>query len=162
LVYFAIIRYSTFARIKYVGNFSVPRPEAAKHDGRHARYRIVPAAVGRCAPTIASWDPILQKMIQARIGASPARRDVVPFARMEAVRDEKSKARAMAASSGRKDCGRILVGAIAAMSHLSRETLFQARRGIMSERTRALFSYTISSIESARSGSAGAGGTEKG
>jgi len=74
----------------------------------------------------------------------------------------KSKARAMAASSGRKDCGRILVGAIAAMSHLSRETLFQARRGIMSERTRALFSYTISSIESARSRSAGAGGTEKG
>jgi len=91
LVYFAIIRYSTFARIKYVGNFSVPRPEAAKHHGRHARYRIVPAAVGRCAPTIASWDPILQKMIQARIGASPARRDVVPSARMEAVRDENPK-----------------------------------------------------------------------
>jgi len=64
--------------------FSVPGLEAAKRYGGHAGYRIVPAAVRRCAPTTANWAPIPQKMIQAKIGASPVRCDVVPSARMEA------------------------------------------------------------------------------
>ena len=42
---------------------------------------------------------------------------------------------------------RVLITAVAAMSNLSRETLYQARRGIMSDRTRVLLSRAISSIE---------------
>jgi hypothetical protein len=42
---------------------------------------------------------------------------------------------------------RVLISAIAAMSNLSRETVYQARRSIMSERTRKLLSRTLTSIE---------------
>jgi hypothetical protein len=42
---------------------------------------------------------------------------------------------------------RVLIGAVAAMANLSRETVYQARRGIMSERTRRLLSRAIAEVE---------------
>jgi hypothetical protein len=114
---------------------------------------------------MAAWSPILQRMIQARIGApAPSvTRQAPPSAAIKpAVRNQKidsgrnssllpaEKIAALLRLYGSKDFRgrrRVLIGAVAAMANLSRETVYQARRGIISERTRALLSRAISSIE---------------
>jgi hypothetical protein len=114
---------------------------------------------------MAGWTPILQRMIQARIGASApsVQRQQLPSAAISpAARDQKihtwrngnllpaGKIAAILHLYGSKHFRgrrRVVISAIAAMSNLSRETVHQARRGVMSERTRALLSKTISAIE---------------
>src|SRR5262245_34071857 len=114
---------------------------------------------------MAGWSPILQKMIQARIGApapSGMRQPLPSTAINSTVRNQKidsgrdgsllpaEKIAALLRLYGSKEFRgrrRVLIGAIAAMSNLSRETVYQARRGIMSKRTRLLLSRAITSIE---------------
>src|SRR5215813_995902 len=71
----------------------------------------------------------------------------LPPAWKPAIRNEKSKARAMAASCRPKRLRPHLGRRDHSHEQLEPRDRFQARHGIMSERTRALFSYTISSIE---------------
>jgi hypothetical protein len=116
---------------------------------------------------MAAWSSILQKMIQARIGApgpSVARQALPSAVRKPAVRNPKinsgrdgsllpaEKIAALLRLYGSKEFRgrrRVLIGAVAAMwgSGVSRQTIYLARRGIMSERTRKLLSRALTSIE---------------
>src|SRR5262249_47080648 len=109
--------------------------------------------------------PILENMIRGRIGApapSGTRQSPPSAGLRPAVRDGEihsgrdgglpaDKIVALLCSYTPKQCRahgrRVLISAVAAMANLSRETVYQARRGIMSERTRMLLSRAISSIE---------------
>jgi hypothetical protein len=118
----------------------------------------------RTAFIMAAWSPILQSVIQARIGASapPVARQPLPSTAIkpavgkqgldsggnDGLRADKIAAllRWYTSKEGRRH-RRVLISAVALMANLSRETVYQARRGIMSERTRARLSLAISSIE---------------
>jgi hypothetical protein len=114
---------------------------------------------------MASFSSILENMIRGRIGApAPSgTRQATPSAAAEpAVRNGQiesghdrllpaDKIAAVLCSYTPKQCRargrRVLISAVAAMANLSRETVYLARRGIMSQRTRMLLSRAISSIE---------------
>jgi hypothetical protein len=114
---------------------------------------------------MAGWSPILQKMIQARIAApaplaaseplfSAAIKPAVRYEKIATRRDGSllpaEKIAALLRLYGSKEFRgrrRVLMTAVAAMANLSRQTVYLARLGVMSERTRKLLSRTISSIE---------------
>jgi hypothetical protein len=114
---------------------------------------------------MAGYAPILQNIVRAKIGAPapsctrqapPGARNRPAVARSAGERGGLMPAVKIAAllcsysPKQRRGRGRrILISAVAAMcgSGLSRQTIYLARRGIMSERTRALLSHAISSIE---------------
>ena len=114
--------------------------------------------------TMAGYSSVLQRMVQARIGAPAAAvtRQAPPPAGMGPAGKVESSAGGSdrglpadkiaalllwyASKECRRSC-RVLISAVAAMANLSRQTVYLARRGIMSERTRLLLSRAISAIE---------------
>jgi hypothetical protein len=114
--------------------------------------------------TMAGYSLVLQRMVQARIGApaplvtrqAPPTAPMGPAAKIESGAGERDigvradKIAAMLCWYTSKDCRRrhrVLMTAVAAMANLSRQTIYLARRGIMSERTCLLLSRAISAIE---------------